>query len=330
MTCNEVVTWLNMFDTSHLSKVAEEALARIKDPRITETDRDAAIETALKAAEKSKDPLEYAEFLVLCAEDRISRGRLSEGSDFLSQAIKIYRGVAHSQHRLATAWWMLGCVQWRLRENYTAYDNWRQASEVFLGFSKSGARGRVATTTEWYRERLEEMKTEMACRAEHALTWLNYFEASRLKQEVVAFRDGMINKLKRGDYRAVREDIQTFAAWAEGVKDVIERAEMYVECGLAAHQSGSDHEAVSYFNKAITLYFPLSHKRAVTRWMLGAVEWQIAPEKRGPFRSWRKSIDEFEKLAADADREVRKTRLNWYRKTLEIMNSALMRRSRGA
>jgi tetratricopeptide (TPR) repeat protein len=165
---------------------------------------------------------------------------------------------------------------------------------------------------------------------------LNIKGASKMGDDLVGLRNRMLTEIKRaedaqsrveavgnGDYRVVRQIVQTIMDALLNRSDFDERAEAYLECGLALHQIGDNRQAVTLLKNAVSNYPLNSHSRAVARWMLGIVQRQPGSESGQGFDSFAKAREEMRALSERAGMANNQPLFDWYARKLGVMEQAI-------
>ena len=134
-----------------------------------------------------------------------------------------------------------------------------------------------------------------------AFTWLNEFEASELTLPAVLIKDQIVAGIRDGQFLRAYDVIERLKMYGSSRVQSAERAEIWVECGAAFYEMGNPFEAMSSLKNAVENYAPASHRLAVTRWMLGLVQWCVDAERMQAVISWQTAIEEFQNLKKQAD-----------------------------
>jgi tetratricopeptide (TPR) repeat protein len=138
--------------------------------------------------------------------------------------------------------------------------------------------------------------------------------------------DVALNRIRQNRFQevpAALDDLQKITKWSS---PVYERAEAFLECGIAYNQIGNNQLAVELLRKAVLDFAPNrgdSHKQTMARWILGAVEWMISTEKNQAIIEWTKCIEELAELGLRATRRNRQNRKRWYADRRAILQAAL-------
>jgi tetratricopeptide (TPR) repeat protein len=320
ITIGDAFSWLNIDDRSHLSNKNMLSLFQLQDDRIPASHKEALIRELRVTSNSGDDVLEGLEVLVTIAKYEAENGDYQAARQDLMDAIKRYRPISH---RMAVAKWMLGIVEWKLMDNNQAYGNWFFARDIFQKCAVE--KGRVSATdmVRWYYKQIERMRLDMACTAEEAYYWLNFFEPSRLSDEAKQFSKQIKDEVVNKKYAQAYEVGNQLAQISRNRLDPSETAEVWVIVGLASHQMGNPRMAVEYWTRGGAAYIPWSHQWAVVRWMIGVAQWNIPGESDRAIRSWMDATETFQNLRTTSDRAGDSNRRDWYESTTRIMKSAL-------
>jgi tetratricopeptide (TPR) repeat protein len=226
-------------------------------------------------------------------------------------------------YRHAVALWILGAAHWEMFQNYAAYENWDTARKIFqqqlVFFQQSSLK------TDQHNNRIRRMEVQLATRPEEIMTWLNYFEDSSLRlltQPIVRRVREKIRKERCPHIYVLMQDLQDAN---KSSHDVYERAEIYLEFGLAVYQLGNLYSAIDLLRKAVQSFSPgigTYHKEVVARCMLGAVERMNEPSHDQAIADWTVSIEDFEKLRTMANRNNDFKKRDWYTNHRRILCAA--------
>ena len=306
-----VKKWLNKFDKSHVRPGTQIRLSQVTNETTPFDERDQIAAEAFRDAGSAFDPLEKAEVFVGIAEYWYQRGQMERTRECLQMAVDVYKEHPRNLHRQAVTHSLSGIVLWRLHINHAAYTEWSEAIEEFGKLAEDASDARLETNAKWYRETLDLLKEELAVMPEEARAWLT--EAfggqigGQLKEETASLCEQVIHAVKSGVSSQADKAIRRLHEAADLRPAGLEKAEAYLECGLARHQLGEGEKAIYYLKLALSLYPPRTYQYAVASWMLGAIEWQNKQERQAFFH-WQRSIETVGELmekagAGKADKE---------------------------
>jgi tetratricopeptide (TPR) repeat protein len=264
--------WLNTTDNrSHLNKGDGQLIREIGQSNSSEFKIAHIMERLRTEAHSSGDPLRTAEIMLYCASIGHWRGWCPQAARDAIEAVISYDA---DDHRRAVALWILGIIQWEMSQNHEAYRNWAEARKIFKQFQNSYPRSRIAN--DWYQDPIEQMEVELVARPEEVSTWLNRFEPPSLGPRTWRVVNSMREKVRQQAYPSIYvliQDLQEAIRWSERI---YERAEIYLEFGLAMYQMRNSYFAIELLRKAVSDFYPCVgtyHKQVVARCILGAVEW---------------------------------------------------------
>jgi tetratricopeptide (TPR) repeat protein len=228
------------------------------------------------------------------------------------------------------ALWILGAAQWEMCQNHAAYENWDRARQIFqqqqVFFQHS------ALEMDQHKSRIRRMEVQLAMRPEELMTWLNHFEDSSLRLLTQPIVRRVREKIRKQQYPNIYLLMQDLQDANQSSRDAYERAEIYLEFGLAIYQLGNLYPAIDLLRKAGQRFYPgigTYHKEVVARCMLGAVEWMYEPPHDQAIADWTQSIEDFEKLRSLANRNNDFTKRHWYTDHRRILHAALDERRHG-
>ncbi len=323
------LNWLNVIDNScYLNSEVRQLISHVcrfgpPDSRIR-----LILERLRHAAHSAGDPREKAEILLYCAAIGHWRGWCPQAANDAREAEISY---ANDDHRRASALWILGIIQWGMSANHDAYRNCAEAKKIFE--QRKILFQHFPTEKDWYQNRIRQMSVDLATRPEEIWTWLNWFERPCLQPTTQQVVDCVQQKIRQQAYPnvyALMQDLQEANRRCEGIH---ERAEIYLEFGLAIYEMGNTHFATELLRNSVLNFYPgigTYHKQVVARCMLGAVEWMNETSHEQAIVDWNRSIEEFEILRQWASKDNNQTKQDWYTEHRTILNAALSDRLSGA
>lgn len=273
-------------------------------------------------AHSSGNPLEKAETLLHCAAIGSWRGCFSEAAYDAGEAVIFYDD---DNHRHAVALWILGMTQWKMLQNHQAYQNWADARKLFR--DRQILFQNFPEEKSWYKNQIRRMNAELAKHPEEIWTWLNWFERSHLRPPTRKVIDCVQEKIRERAYPnvyALTQDLQEANRRCQGV---YEKAEIFLEFGLAIYELENTHFAMELLRKSVLHFFPgagIYHKQVIARCMLGAVEWIDGLSRNQADADWTRCIAEFEQLRQWAEWDNQSTKKEWYAERCAILNDALL------
>jgi tetratricopeptide (TPR) repeat protein len=325
MDAFKALGWLNAIDNcSHLNNEARRLIKAAGGFSPHDSRVRLILERLRGIAHSSGDALEKAEILLCCAAIGMWRGWCPQAARDATEAILCYD---KDDHRRAVALWMLGSTQWEMAQNHDAYGNCAEAKEIFQ--QRQILFQHFPVEEAWYKNRLRQMKVDLAARPEEIWTWLNHFEHSSLKPPTRQIVECVHDKIRGQVYQNVYALMQDLQEANRQSEEVHEKAEIYLEFGLAIYQFGNAHFAVELLRKAVQNFYPgigSYHKQVIARCMLGAVEWMEVTSHKQAFQDWKRCIEEFEDLRRWADRDNLPKKVEWYAQHREILGAALLAR----
>ena len=315
--------WLNAVDNcSHLNNEDCRFLRGIGQLGLFDYRIEPSLETFRTMARSSSDALRKAEILLYCAAIGHARGWNPRAA---RDAIEALISYDMDRHRQAVALWILGTTQWEMLQNHEAYRNWAEARKIF---KQCQTPVQLSSRAEdWYREPIFQMEVELVARPEEISTWLNRFERSSLGILTGQIVTRVRESTRQRAYPSIYILMQDLQAAINRCNSLYERAEIYLEFGLATYQLRHSHFAIELLRKAVLNFYPgigTYHKQVVTRCMLGALEWMHPACHSQAAADWLRCIDEFANLRECADRDHFHEKAEWYSLHHDILQSALL------
>ena len=321
---SRALSWLNAIDNrSHLREGDRQLVREIIQSDLSESGIMQILERLRTEAHSSSgDHRRTAEIMLYCACIGHWRRSYPQAARDAIEAVISYDA---EDHRRAVALWILGAIQWKMSQNHEAYRNWAEARKIFKQCSNPSPHSRNAKG--WYKDPIEQMEVELVARPEEISNWLNRFERPSLGPRTWRVVESMREKICQQGYPSIYvliQDLQEAIRWSERI---YERAEIYLEFGLAMYQMGNSYFAIDLLRKAVLDFYPgigTYHKQAVARCMLGAVEWMHKSSLKQAAADWLCCFDQFEQLRWRADRDNHQEKEEWYSERREILACALL------
>jgi tetratricopeptide (TPR) repeat protein len=154
----ELYTWLNAHEPSHLSEAARSLVNSLMQSALEGNSKKVYQQVSLlqKVGQVSEDYLEAIEIIVECGMALYQVKNFSNAASTLRRAAA---GFPPGSHRQAVARWMAGLAQWQVQsERDNAINNWQQSIKEFEGLEQQASRSRNPDRAAWYEERIEVMK----------------------------------------------------------------------------------------------------------------------------------------------------------------------------
>ena len=323
----ESLSWLNAIDgCSYLNDETRRLInfASKFTPHDSKVVR--ILERLRNAAHSWGSPLEKAEILLNCAAIGYWRGCFVEAACDAEEALLSYDD---DDHRRAAAFWMLGMTRWKMFQNHDAYANWFGAKEIFK--KRKILFQNFPQEKAWYRNWIRRMNVELVKCPEEIWTWLNWFERPYLRPPTQQIVDHVQEKVRHRVYSNVYALMQDLQEANRRSEEVYERAEIYLEFGLAIYQMGNTHFAIDLLRKSVRSFSPgigTYHKQTVARCLLGTVEWLNELSRKQADADWVRSIEEFENLRSWASKDNEETKRDWYTEHRASLYEALLEQRR--
>ncbi|MBS4058914.1 MAG: hypothetical protein KG029_00815 [Bacteroidetes bacterium] len=148
-------------------------------------------------------------------------------------------------------------------------------------------------------------------------------KSSEMSLAADALKIQMIALISSGRSMYAKQVLDRLAAYGSQSISPLERGEVWVACGMAFYDMNNLHEAAVALKHAVSDYPPLSHQRAVSRWLLGMAQWELVTEADQAIMNWSKTIEDFEALMEQAENDNHRKRRFWYRDKIKDLKDAL-------
>jgi len=161
---------------------------------------------------------------------------------------------------------------------------------------------------------------------ENVFAWLNEFQGSSLTGPDIILRDAISQKISQGRFFEAYQAIEFLKTYENNRENAFERGEIWLECGLAYYDMGNSIEAIKSLKMAEKEFPPASHEHAVTRWMLGTVQWSFESDNAEAMVNLKEAIEEFRSLEKMSEQDRRVREKDWYADRIEDMEENLRER----
>jgi len=317
----DAVSWLNQFDLSHMDAATRGFVAKFSEPQISDDEFDENKKAAIDQSGQSIDPLNRHEVMICLGDNYYARGKVTEALSIFDEEHTWYENQGQ-EHRAAVCAWLAGIAAWELKQNNYAFSQWKKAVKGFESSYNEAQHRREPVKVNWYQARIHQMKVELAKTVEEGKSWLNEFGVISIDPGLRRLIGQIGENQRRGRYGSVQETVDLLLNFRPDLGDPSILPEILLEAGLAVFQMQAFPLAEEYLCEAVALFHPGSHRQVVTRWMLGAVQWNI-PESRGAaVMSWMKAIQGFESLCQAREKENDLFERNWYRSILAVIRDS--------
>jgi len=318
----EALGWLNARDNlSYLNDQAYQLIESARSFSLSDREVSRIVRSLRMLARSSAEPLQKGEIFLHCAAIDYMRNWFARAVRDALHSVPVYD---EDDYRRAVAFWIIGAAQWEMLHNYAAYSNWDKARKLFLKqqvfFQKTGPQ------LQQHKDRIRRMEVQLAARPEESLTWLNLFEESSLRVPTEGIVKRMHEKVRKQECRNIYVLMLDLQEANKRSQSMYERAEIYLEFGLAMYQLGNLYFAIDFIRKAVQNFYPgigTYHKHVVARCMLGALEWLNQSPCAQAKEDWTQSIEGLEILRTLADRNNDFERRIWYTEHRRILKEAL-------
>ncbi len=236
---------------------------------------------------------------------------------------------------------MMGILEWNNYRNDSALAHCHQARNLFenlhnrylvrryhdsqvqtAGYIRQDNQDRAT----WYIDKVRKMDLDLTAAPEEGFFWINTFEGSRFSENSYIYAEAVRKGIAASEFARVNSLIADMLENAHASQDVMETAEVQAFCGLVKKQMGYTREAARHLRSASVQYLPGSHQKAVTRWILGMLLFNIPGSSTQAAQQSQTSIEEMEALEMKANHANQQDRRTWYERRVELMKAVLKSR----
>jgi tetratricopeptide (TPR) repeat protein len=322
---SETLSWLNRFESTHLRRTTQALLRHINDPSTPEEKKRQVIETALQHSRDNFDPLELPELMLNLAGFYTNRQDYSAAMEFALQALPQYPEGSHAR---GVTQWILGEIAWKSVANFLAFSSWYQAREIFEVLAQQEEISEKTVTSQWYGDLLTQINVKMIGKPEEIYTWLDLFDPSRLSEAAVQLVNEITEKINQewlteSDSQEITGLVDDLHSLGLNSVDPLESAEVLVECAMVFCRLDNLSKAQEMQQKAVEIFPPQSHQRAVTLWLLGIFQWLMPVRRKDAISSWEECLDMMADLIQIYQQEDKPDRVTWYRQKRDTMSRML-------
>lgn len=346
---NQVCTWLNHFEPTHLSSRAQTMMGEI-DSQLglpawgtpsAPTSLDTAIADYVAQIQKSPDPEEYPEGMVRLARFYYQKGGSSiEALDILKRANTGYRKITKSDFWVAIVHWLMGYVYLQMYDTQTAHDLWKSAIAKFENVVSISASGVDYTPDygEFCTEKLELMWIAVLQLPEEAFSWLHekslswikgYGGGNHMNASTLKLKDILLQRQLNNNFRGVYADLDKFHKISKESVHSLKGELIYGEAdaltvsGMLLFWMGNVPEARIKFKAAADIYLPDTHPVAIVHWLLGLMYLYPPNDKRKAVDHCERAINGFKRVRFTADVKHDRAANDWYIEKINLLQKTL-------
>jgi tetratricopeptide (TPR) repeat protein len=191
----------------------------------------------------------------------------------------------------------------------------------------------VHDLSQWYPERIREMRIHLAQTIYEPYDWLNRAllenTTTQLPPFLIEFRDAIFAELRNGSSSLALEMCAELVRQTQRNPLSSIYAEARVIKGMAAFHAGDYLLSLDCFRRAAAAYPPDSHDWAVTFWMLGLAMQAEKTMISDSLIMWQRAIALFRDLKIRSDHHDKRGLTSWYQELIPILEQAYRERLSG-
>ena len=222
-----------------------------------------------------------------------------KAQELVAEALKEIKTRNENQ---AVVDWVLGSVEWWLRQGISGTQHWTHAKEtldILMSEAVKNHEDQKASFFKDCRNQLDKQELEMIGSVQGGYLLFNLYQKSRFSQVTL----GLVQLMKKqAAEKKKAESKNVMALLLRNAKFSEEYAEALVECGIVAFEIDDINQAIMYWEEAKVKY------RSETENLL-AVNWMLASAKNKPGinpavrkQNWKECEDNLLKLSTDVNR----------------------------
>jgi hypothetical protein len=322
---NSGATWLNQFFHSAIGSNAAGLLdkAASEDTEVLKAFELIGMAVSL-ARSRMEGSIEVPEVMVRGAVILFSKGLPEYARDLLAEARSLYTlDRTDKTHRHAVTAWLKGCLEYSLGRHLIGYTDWKETRSLFSELSGEAQRERHTEQANWYKARLKDAEIWAVQTFEEVyFQWMNQFEPMFLPGALQEYRKIMDTQFGNKKYRELRKTIQTLLRESKLAPKPEIAWFALVEAAFFEYQMHDTLIAITHLKEAYN-GFRLTHRGAVTLWLLGMVRWWLPSQRSDAVLNWEESIALFQTLSKQADQANKQDQRSWYDNQINLMNISL-------
>jgi hypothetical protein len=224
--------------------------------------------------------------------------------------------------RLAAIRWMMGMIQFSMKDDHLAYLNWSEARILLHTYITQPPTDFLAENLEWFIQQVWLMNLDLARIPEEALEWARaaMFGGLHINSAAALMNiDAVFNYIFSHQYKRASDLLKTLPGTIRDSQDPAEKGGIELTCGVCHHLMKNHEKALEVLYIACSNLPENSHQRAVTQWIIGIIEWQLGNDIPRAVSSWQAALERFKALQQRADHHHHTDQVHWYEEHLRLM-----------
>lgn len=322
---NSGAEWLNQFFHSSISSNATGLLEEAASENTAVLKAFELIGMAVSLARsRMEGSIEIPEVMVRGAVILFNKGLPEYARDLLAEARSLYTlDRTDKMHRYAVTAWLKGCLEYTLGRRLTGYTDWKETRSLFTELMGEARRERHTEQANWYKARLGDAEVWSVQTFEEVyFQWMNQFEPMFLPGALQEYRKIMDSHFGNKRYPELRKTILILLRESKLAPKPEIAWFALVEAAFFEYQIHDTLAAIKHLKEARD-GFQLTHRGAVTLWLLGMIRWWLPSQRSDAVLNWEESIDLFQTLSKQADQANKQEQRRWYENQIKLMNISL-------
>ena len=318
----QVLGWLNRYDPSCLSTFQYQEIQALRSHNGPKKIFSSRLNQLISYARASGNWTERAEIMLNCALLCYAQDQCLEAGKLLEEAQAAYHLV--DTHRQGIAEMLLFSFYNSQEEHLKALLWARNARASLWKMVKSSTQIKDVSSETWYRERMNELTTELFQSPRYVYESIFDLQGSRLRAPANLFKDKIEEALKDLNHADVCDKISKLLLAIQGSTNE-EKAEVWVYCGVVSAQIEDDENSVRYLRNALVHYLPASHESVMARWILALILASAQKSLAETVKHMEECIRLTGVLRESADHQNLPVPMAWYAITGEAMRRVMKR-----
>lgn len=222
-----------------------------------------------------------------------------KAQELIAEALKELKSRNENQ---AVAEWVLGSVEWWLRQGLSGTQHWTHSKETFdilMSEAVKNHEDQKASFFKGCRNQLDKLQLEMTGSVQGGYLLFNLYQKTQFSQvthSLVQLMKKQVATKKNAEAKNVMAMLLKNSKFSE------EYAEALAECGVAAYEMDDINQAIKYWEEAKVKYRGESENLLAVNWMLAASKNKLEGDPAARKQNWKECEETLRKLSADVNR----------------------------
>jgi hypothetical protein len=321
------VKWYDKYARIQISSFVVANWLALRNPKISNEDWENDLKLMKATCDALKQPREKAYALLQVSKSVYSRAdkqkTQEKAQELLAEALREHKKRDECQ---GVVEWVLGSVEWWLRQGVSAAQHWSHAKETFDILMAEAVKNHEDDKAAFFKDcrvQLEKLELEVTGSVQSAYLLFNLYQKSRLSQVTL----GLVQMMKKlAAEKKIAEAKKAAELLRANTRFSEESAEALVECGVSAYEMGDPAQAIKDWEEARVKYHAETENLLAVNWMLAAAKNTpgITPAARQ--QHWKACEENIQELKAAVQRdksEKASEKKQWFGVLSELLKKLL-------